>query len=72
MHTGPIDDDAQCTVRRACPRVQRVSSLDVRLLDALAGALAPGALARALAGTGASHPQRRGEGRLGDPVLGNA
>ena len=71
--TGPsimTTPNALCVA--PAPRAQRVSGLDVRLLHALAGALAPGALARALAGTGASHPQRRGEGRLCDPVLGDA
>ena len=54
----------------ATARAQRRAS-DVRRLRA-PGALALGALERALANTGASHPQRRCEGRLGDPALGDA
>ena len=65
--TGQIDD-AQCTGHRACAKT---GASDVRRLRA-AGALALGALERALANTGASHPQRRCEGRLCDPALGDA
>ena len=68
-HIYPQAQSALCVA--PAPRAQRVGSSDVRLLQA-PGALALGALARVLADTGASHPQRRGEGRLCDPVLGDA
>ena len=55
----------------ATARAQRRGASDVRRLRA-SGALALGALERALANTGASHPQRRCEGRLCDPALGDA